>query len=97
MSNCSLAIQILPQQTDQVTIIKTVDRVIAYLKANADQIEVGAFETTIQGSFDELMVLLKGAIEIAGSEHPKIFTNVKINYNAEGQVLSINEKVTKHR
>ncbi len=97
MSNCSLAIQILPQQTDQVTVIKTVDRVIDYLKKNADTIEVSAFETTIEGSFDELMALLKGAIEVAGAEHHRIFTNVKISYNAEGQVLSIDEKVAKHR
>ncbi len=97
MSNCSLAIQILPQQADQATVIKTVDKVIDYLRENADKIEVSAFETTIEGSFDELMSLLKGAIEVAGSEHHRIFTNVKISYNAEGQVLSIDEKVSKHR
>ena len=97
MSNCSLAIQILPQQADQVTVIKTVDKVIDYLRENAATIEVSAFETTIEGSFDELMSLLKGAIEVAGSEHNRIFTNVKINYNSEGQVLSIDEKVSKHR
>lgn len=97
MSNCSLAIQILPQQADQATVIKTVDKVIDFLKKNANTIEVSAFETTIEGSFDELMALLKGAIEVAGAEHHRIFTNVKISYNAEGQVLSIDEKVAKHR
>lgn len=97
MSNCSLAIQILPQQADQATVIKTVDKVIDYLRENADTIEVSAFETTIEGSFDELISLLKGAIEVAGSEHHRIFTNVKISYNTEGQVLSIDEKVSKHR
>lgn len=97
MSNCSLAIQILPQQTDQATVLKIVDRVIDYLRANAKSIEVSAFETTIEGNFDELMLLLKGAIEVAGSQHHKIFTNVKISYDAEGQVLGIDEKVSKHR
>lgn len=97
MSNCSLAIQILPQQTDQLTVLKTVDKVIEYLRANAETIEVSAFETTIEGDFDQLMLLLKEAIELAGSQHHKIFTNVKISYNAEGQVLGIDEKVSKHR
>lgn len=97
MSNCSLAIQILPQQTDQATVLKIVDRVIDYLRANAKSIEVSAFETTIEGNFDELMLLSKGAIEVAGSQHHKIFTNVKISYDAEGHVLGIDEKVSKHR
>lgn len=97
MSNCSLAIQILPQQTDQATVLKIVDRVIDYLRANAKSIEVSAFETTIEGNFDELILLLKGAIEVAGSQHHKIFTNVKISYDAEGHVLGIDEKVSKHR
>ena len=97
MSNCSLAIQILPQQTDQATILRTVDKVIAYLKANAEKVEVSAFETTVEGEFDDLMNLLKGALEVAGTEHNRIFSNIKISYNSEGQVLGINEKVDKHR
>lgn len=97
MANCSIALQILPMYTEQETTIRVVDKVIAYLKEHCDQVEVSAFETTIVGEFDEVMALLKGAIEVAGSEHSQIFTNVKINYHAGGQVLSIDEKVSKHR
>lgn len=97
MGNCSIALQILPMYTNQETTLKVVDEVIAYLKEHVDQLEVSAFETTMVGEFDELMGLLKVAIEIAGAEHSQIFTNVKINYNAGGQVLSIDEKVEKHR
>lgn len=97
MANCSIALQILPMYTEQETTIRAVDQVIAYLKERTDQIEISAFETTIMGEFDGMMALLKGAIEVAGKEHAQIFTNVKINYHAGGQVLSIDEKVTKHR
>lgn len=97
MSNSSIALQILPMGTDQEVTLKVVDSVIAYIASKTDHYEVAAFETTIVGDFDETMAILKGAIEVASQGHHKIFTNVKINYDAKGQVLEIEEKTAKHR
>lgn len=97
MSNSSIALQILPQGADQETTIKAVDAVIEYIASQTDQYEVAAFETTIVGEYDELMSILNESIKIASQVHPKIFTNVKINYNGKGSVLTIEEKTTKHK
>ncbi|MBZ6528000.1 thiamine-binding protein [Aerococcaceae bacterium DSM 111021] len=97
MSNCSIALQILPMGTDQETTLKVVDSVIAFIASKTDQYEVAAFETTIQGDYDELMPILKEAIQIASKSHHKIFTNVKISYDTKGPVLTIEDKTTKHR
>lgn len=96
MFNCSLALQILPMGIDQKKTIEVVDSVIEYVASKTDQYEVAAFETTIQGDYDDLMLILKEAIELAGKSHHKIFANVKISYDAKESVLSIEEKTSKH-
>lgn len=97
MENCSIALQILPQYTNQEVTLKVVDRVISYLKSHCKQVEVSAFETTIIGEYDEMMAVLKGAIELAGEYYPRLFANIKISYNHGGSVLGIEDKVSKHR
>ena len=97
MSNCSLALQILPMQADRPTTLAVVDEVIAYIRQHTDHYEVAAFETTIEGPYEEVMAILQGAIQVAAQHHPKIFTNVKINLDMQGDVLTIDEKVEKHR
>ena len=47
---------------------------------------VTPFETVLEGEFDELMRILKEALEVAGQEADNVFANVKINV---GEILSI--------
>ena len=54
---------------------------------------VTPFETVLEGEFDELMRILKEALEAAGNEADNIFANVKINV---GEILSIDEKLEKY-
>lgn len=88
----SIALQILPlsQEVDRLPII---EKVIAYLQDQPVKQVVTPFETVLEGDWEELMVILKKAIELAGSEADNVFANVKINY---GQILSIEEKIEKY-
>ena len=88
----SLALQVLPlsQGVDRTAII---DQVIAYLQAQSVTMVVTPFETVLEGEFDELMRILKEALEVAGQESDNVFTNVKINV---GEILSIDEKLEKY-
>ena len=88
----SIALQVLPlsQGIDRIAII---DKVIAYLQAQEVTMVVTPFETVLEGEFDELMRILKEALEAAGNEADNIFANVKINV---GEILSIDEKLEKY-
>ncbi|VNJ80710.1 Uncharacterized conserved protein [Streptococcus pneumoniae] len=84
----SIALQVLPlaQGIDRIAVI---DQVIAYLQTQ----EVTPFETVLEGEFDELMRILKEALEVAGQGADNVFANVKINV---GEILSIDEKLEKY-
>ena len=88
----SIALQVLPlsQGIDRIAII---DQVIAYLQAQSVTVVVTPFETVLEGEFDELMRILKEALEVAGQEADNVFANVKINV---GEILSIDEKLEKY-
>ena len=88
----SIALQVLPlsQGIDRIAII---DQVIAYLQAQSVIMVVTPFETVLEGEFDELMRILKEALEMAGQEADNVFANVKINV---GEILSIDEKLEKY-
>ena len=88
----SIALQVLPlsQGIDRIAII---DQVIAYLQAQSVTMVVTPFETVLEGEFDELMRILKEALEVAGQEADNVFANVKINV---GEILSIDEKLEKY-
>ena len=95
--NASVAIQVLPATQDEKELIRIVDEVIAYIKSFGLNTYVGPFETTIEGDYDTLMEIVKGCQEIAvkaGCESVSAY--VKIVYKPEGDVLTIDEKVTKH-
>ena len=81
----SIALQVLPlaQGIDRIYVI---DQVIAYLQAQEVTMVVTPFETVLEGEFDELMRILKEALEVAGQEADNIFANVKINV---GEILSM--------
>lgn len=97
MSNASIAIQILPLDAEEKTTLKVVDQVIAYIQSRTDNYEVSAFETTVEGEYEEVMDILKEVIKLAGETHPDIFSNVKIRYKGKGQVLTTDEKTKKYR
>ena len=88
----SIALQVLPlsQGVDRIAVI---DRVIAYLQSQEVTMVVTPFETVLEGEFDELMRILKEAIEVAGQGADNVFANVKINV---GKILSIDEKLEKY-
>ena len=88
----SIALQVLPlsQGIDRIAII---DQVIAYLQAQSVTVVVTPFETVLEGEFDELMRILKEALEVTGREADNVFANVKINI---GEILSIDEKLEKY-
>ena len=95
--NASVAIQVLPATQDEKELIRIVDEVIAYIKSFGLNTYVGPFETTIEGDYDTHMEIVKGCQEIAvkaGCE--SVSSYVKIVYKPEGDVLTIDEKVTKH-
>ena len=88
----SIALQVLPlsQGIDRIAII---DQVIAYLQAQSVTMVVTPFETVLEGEFDELMRILKEALEVSGQEADNVFANVKINI---GEILSIDDKLEKY-
>lgn len=95
--NASVAIQVLPNVLEDEEVVKIVDEVIAYIKSTGLTCYVGPFETTIEGDYEELMEIVKQCQYItikAGCN--QVNTYVKISYKDEGDVMSIDKKVTKH-
>ena len=88
----SIALQVLPL-SQGINRIAIIDQVIAYLQAQSMTMVVTPFETVLEGEFDELMRILKEALEVAGQEADNVFANVKINV---GEILSIDEKLEKY-
>ena len=95
--NASVAIQTLPEAKDNEELIRIVDEVIDYIKSTGLHYYVGPFETTIEGDYDQLMDIVKECqhvAERAGCKAMNVY--VKISYKPEGDVLTIEKKVTKH-
>ena len=94
----SIAIQVLPQVDDEEELVRIVDEVIAYIKSTGLHYYVGPFETTIEGeSYDQLMDIVKECQHVAiRAGAPKVSAYVKVVYNPEGEILTIDKKVTKH-
>jgi uncharacterized protein YqgV (UPF0045/DUF77 family) len=93
----SIAFQILPKTTSNDKTIKIIDKVIALIKNSGVTYEVGPMETTMEGDLDTLFAIVRKSQDVAlknGAE--QVFSNVKILYNPKG-VMTISEKVTKHR
>ena len=94
----SIAIQVLPVAPTQDALLSIVDEVIAYIKSTGLHCHVGPFETTIEGDdYDQLMDIVRECQHVAvraGAE--KVSAYVKIVYRPEGEILTIDEKITKH-
>ncbi len=95
--NASIAIQVLPKVNGEEETIRIVDAVIDYIKSTGLSYFVGPCETSIEGDYDELMEIIKQCQKIAVVAGAKsVQAYVKINYRPEGEVLTIEKKVTKH-
>ena len=96
--NASIAIQVLPKVATNEETVHMVDEVIAYIKSFGLHTEVGPFETTVEGeSYDQLMDIVKECQHVAikaGAE--KVSAYVKVVYQPEGELLTIDKKITKH-
>ena len=93
--NASVAIQTLPAAENDEELIRIVDEVIAYIKGTGLKCYVGPFE--IEGDYDELMDIVKECQHIAiRAGAPSVLAYIKVDYRPEGDVLTIERKVTKH-
>lgn len=95
--NASVAIQTLPKASNDEELIRIVDQVIAYIKNTGLNYYVGPFETTIEGDYDQLMDIVKECQHIAiRAGAPSVAAYIKVSYKPEGDVLTIERKVSKH-
>ena len=94
----SVAIQTLPAAENSDELIRIVDEVIAYIKSTGLNCYVGPFETAVEGDdYDQLMDIVKECQHIAiRAGAPKVSAYIKVVYEPEGEVLTIDKKVTKH-
>ena len=94
----SIAIQVLPAAANQDDLIRIVDEVIAYIRSTGLHYHVGPFETTIEGDdYDQLMDIAQECQHVAiraGAE--KVSAYIKVVYRPEGEILTIDKKITKH-
>lgn len=92
----SIAIQVLPAVEGE-KVIEVVDKVIEYIKSTGLNTYVGPFETTVEGDFEKLMEIVKQCQIICIREGaPSVMSYVKIAFNPEAGVWSIDKKVKKH-
>ena len=94
----SVAIQVLPKTDSEKELVRIEDEVIAYIKSTGLNCSVGPLETTIEGeSYDELMEIVANCQKVAiKAGCDSVSAYVKIVYNPEGEVLTIDQNITKH-
>lgn len=94
----SVAIQTLPAAPNDEDLVRIVDEVIAYIKSTGLSYYVGPCETAIEGDdYDQLMDVVKQCQHVAiRAGAPSVSAYIKVTYRPEGEVLSIDQKVTKH-
>ena len=99
MMKASVAIQVLPEAENEEELIRIVDEVIAYIKSTGLRYVVGPFETTIEGeNYDQLMDIVKECQHVAvRAGAPKVSAYVKIVYRPEGEILTIDRKISKYQ
>ena len=97
--SASIAIQVLPEAKNDKELCSIVDKVIEYIASTGLRYEVGPFETTIEGeSYDELMDIVKQCQHVAvAAGAPTVSAYIKIVYNPEGEILTIDEKIGKYK
>ena len=95
--NASVSIQVVPKCATDEEVIRIVDEVIAYIASTGLTYYVGPTETSIEGDYDQLMGIVKQCQIVAAEAGAESMASyVKINYRPEGEVLTIERKVSKH-
>ena len=95
--NANVAIQVLPAVQGDEEVVRVVDEVIDYIKSTGVTYYVGPCETAMEGDYEKLMDIVKECQYIAiKAGCPSVMSYVKITYKPEGEVLTIDEKTTKH-
>ncbi|MBS0942180.1 thiamine-binding protein [Leuconostoc mesenteroides] len=94
----SIAVQVLPMTADTKEVIRIVDHVIAYIDKSGVNYQVGAFESTLEGDYDQLMDILKNLPKVAAeiSDIP-VMVYSKINMATDSDVLTIAKKTDKYK
>ena len=94
----SIAIQVLPTVSSEEELIRIVDEVIAFIKSSGLKCHVGPFETTIEGEdYNQLMDIVKECQHVAiKAGAAGVSAYVKVVYRPEGEILTIDKKITKH-
>lgn len=93
----SISFQVMPKTSDDKKAIEIIDKVIALVKKSGVSYEVGPMETTMEGDLDTLFAIVRESQDICLKAGAKsVFTNMKIFYSPLG-VMTIAQKVTKHR
>lgn len=91
--NASVAIQVLPNVTEDEEVIRIVDEVIAYIKSFGLSTSVGPFETTIEGDYDQLMEIVAGCQKIAiKAGCDQVTPMSRLFIKPEGDVLTIEKR-----
>lgn len=92
----SIAIQVLPN-TDRDRIFSEVDKVISYIDSTGLNYQVGPFETTVEGEFEDLMEVIKKAHEIMlVDEKVGISCYIKTSFEPDGDGWTIEDKTKKY-
>ncbi|RRD40529.1 thiamine-binding protein [Leptotrichia sp. OH3620_COT-345] len=95
--NASIAIQVTPSVYERDEAIRIIDEVIAFIKSKNLKTLVGPFETTVEGRYEELMEIVKQCQIIAvKAGAPGVMSHIKVIYRPKGDVLTIEEKISKH-
>ncbi|MCT3043675.1 thiamine-binding protein [Leuconostoc mesenteroides] len=83
---------------DTEEVIRIVDHVIAYIDKSGVNYQVGAFESTLEGDYDQLMDILKNWPKVAAeiSDIP-VMVYSKINMATDSDVLTIAKKTDKYK
>lgn len=94
----SIAVQVLPMTADTEEVIRIVDHVIAYIDKSGVNYQVGAFESTLEGDYDQLMDILKNLPKVSAqiSDIP-VMVYSKINMATDSDVLTIAKKTDKYK
>jgi len=95
MDQINVSLQILPV-VEEEHIYEVVDQVIRYIDSTGVKYVVGPMETTMEGSFDDLMNIVKEANEICFRKGiARVVSVVKIDAKREG--VTIDEKISPYR
>ncbi len=93
MENINLSIQVVPvNHSDSYSVV---DKAIELIQNSGVKYEVGPFQTSLEGTFDELMLLIKEIKRVshdAGSK--ELLLNIQIHAK-DGEDVSFESKTAK--